>query len=174
MTALFVVIVIIGIIAIIAFFRIIRDKNEEMRGCFFVLCVLFLIFSPIILLFIEEKGLYYDIGKIQSKVLLQPVHAPDDCIYLEFQSDSYGGKTYYFKTTEDTSILSRKWWQCQVCYHKENIKPYCELVTIEPKSWVRYILKPQNKRLQPRYILHVQSCNEQEILCKEYSVDVPY
>ena len=145
-----------------------------MGGCCFVLCVLFLIFVPIILLFIEEKGLYYDIGKIQSKMPLLPVHVPDDSIYLEFQSDSYGGKTYYFKTTGDTSILSRKWWQCQVCYHKENIEPYCELVTIEPKSWVRYILKPQNKRLQSRYILHIQSCNESEILREDYSWDAPY
>ena len=174
MKTFFVILVIIVLAAIIVVVWLIGKKNEGLAGCLFVLCVPLLIIVPIIFCSIEEKGLYYDYGQTLYTAPLLPVHIPDDGVYLEFRSDSYGAKTYYFKIEEADSIISRKWWQCQVCYHKEEIEPYYELVSKKPKSWAKMILNPNHKRLKPCYFFHVQSHNVCEITSKEYSWDVPY
>jgi hypothetical protein len=152
---------------------VIGKKNESLGGCFFVLCVLLLILGSIMISSIEGKGVFYDQGETVYKASLLPVHTPDDGVYLEIRHDSYGGKTYCFKDTEE-DLLVREECQCQVDYHDEELEPYCECVSTKPKAWSKFIFKPDDKRLQPHYILHVQSCHVNDIPCDDYPCDAPY
>ena len=138
-----------------------------------MLCVQLLILGSIMFSSIEGEGLFYDRGKTIYKAPLFPIHTPDDVIYLETQSDPYGDKTFYFKKKEDDLVI-KDWYQCQVEYHKEEIEPYYECVSTKPMVWSKYIIKKHNKRLQPHYIIHVQSRHVHDIPCEDYSWDVPY
>ncbi len=151
----------------------IGKKNESLGGCSFVLCILLLIFGSIMLSSVKGEGLFYDQGETIYKASLLPVHPPNDSVYLEVRHNSYGGETFCFRNTEENFVV-KEWYQCQVNYHDDEFEPYCECVSTKPKTWSKYIFKPDHKRMQPHYILHVHSRHVNDIPCKDYSWDVPY
>ncbi len=166
-------------IAITAIVWLVNRVDEEVGHiCFFfyyLFCVVIVLFGPVVVSFVEEKGLYRDNGKVKMlrSAPLHPFLSSSGYVWVQAHIDEYGGQTYYFCIDKD-SILEKKDWQCEVCYLEDDTEPYYELVSTEAKPWTKKIFKSDNEHLQPRYVLHVRSGSIKEIPSRASAWDSYY
>lgn len=176
-------VIIAAVVVFIAFTVIVWlvNKVDEDVGnmCFFfyyLFCVVIVLFGPVFVSFVEEKGLYRYDGKV--KVLhsapLHPFLSLSDSVWVGVRVDEYGGRTYYFSTDKDSTLIMKKDWQCDVRYFEDDTEPYYELVSTEARPLAKKIFKSRNEHLQPRYVLHVKSGSIKVISSKASEWDSYY
>ncbi|MCR4965614.1 MAG: hypothetical protein K6A41_08170 [Bacteroidales bacterium] len=139
-----------------------EDNGTMLFALQHITCVLLLLFAPVIVSLVEEKDCYFKYGEVVKTSPLKPLDASCDSIYLVTSIDEYGGKTHYFRDSDST--LTKKGWQCEVCYHSDSIIPYYEFVSIVPKRWALWVFNPNHNRLQPRYFLHIQRDKNEKVV----------
>ena len=116
---------------------------------------------------IEDKGIRY--GETLYFSPLYPFQASSgDSVYLEIDDNAYRFKLSEDSTAQTPNVI------CRRSYLEEGEMPYCEYVSIEVEPWVLKLLKPEHRRLQPRYVLHVQSQDVYEKPSVDYTLDPPY
>lgn len=116
---------------------------------------------------IEDEGIRF--GETLYSSPLSPFQAScGDSVYLEIDDN-----TYRFQLSKDSTAQTPDALCCRE-YLEEGEMPYCEYVSMEVEPWVLKLLKPEHKRLQPRYVLHVQFQDVYEKPSVDYTLDPPY
>lgn len=155
----------------LAAYILFRQDDDSIIGNLFgaviwTVCVMFygILF---LIIAIEDKGIRY--GETLYSSPLYPFQASSgDSVYLEIDDNAYR-----FKLSEDSTAQTPD-AICRRDYLEEGEIPYCEYVPIEVEPWVLKLLKPEHRRLQPRYVLHVQSQDVYEKPSVDYTLDPPY